>query len=101
MPEKFGYTITKTHKDNICEWTNDWTTFDEATALTEQIRADVTTRLGFGAFAEYNNWEYFKDHALGSVTHPDSVKDQDPKRLYDFAMAHVNNYIKAKIMKHG
>jgi hypothetical protein len=101
MPEKFGYTITKTHKDNICEWTNDWTTFDEATALTEQIRADVTTRLGFGAFAEYNNWEYFKDHALGSVTHPDSVKDQDPKRLYDFAMAHVNNYIKAKILKHG
>ena len=101
MPEKFGYEITKTHKDNICEWKNDWTTFHEAIALADDIRMNVTSRLGFGAFAEYNNWEYFKDHALGSVTHPDTVKDQDPDRLYQFAVMHVNNYIRAKILKHG
>ena len=101
MPEKFGYEITKTHKDNICEWKNDWTTFHEAMALTDDIRMNVTSRLGFGAFAEYNNWEYFKDRALGSVTHPDTVKDQDPDRLYQFAVMHVNNYIRAKILKHG
>ena len=65
------------------------------------IADNVTERLGFGAFAQYNNWEYFKDRALGSVTHPDTVKDQDPERLYSFAMMHVNNYIKAKILRHG
>jgi hypothetical protein len=100
-PEKFGYTITRVHKDNICEWTNDWTNSHDAGKLTDDIRSNVTSRLGFGAFAEYNNWEYFKDHALGSVTHPDTVKDNDPDRLYQYAMVHVNNYIKAKILRHG
>lgn len=100
-PEQFGYTITNTHEDNIHEWENDWTTFAEAKELAVDIADNVTERLGFGAFAQYNNWEYFKDRALGSVTHPDTVKDQDPERLYSFAMMHVNNYIKAKILRHG
>ena len=99
-PEKFGYKITAVDPDNICSWENEWTDNEKALELSLDIRKDVTDRLGFGAFAEYNNWEYFKDHALGSVTHPDTVKEQDPDRLYQIAMMHVNNYINAKIMRH-
>jgi len=100
-PGKFGYTITAEHKDNIYDWENDWTTSTKAGLLRDDIRKDVTTRLGFGNFSEYTNWEYLKDKALGSVTTPDSVKVQDPDRLFQFGMMHVNNYIRSKIMKHG
>jgi radical SAM superfamily enzyme YgiQ (UPF0313 family) len=102
-PEKFGFTVTADGAEttHMHEWKNDWITSEESIVLKEKFRRETSTRLGFGNFMEYTNWEYLKDKALGGQSHPDTAKDQDPDRLYQLGMMHTENYIRSTILKHG
>ena len=102
-PEKFGFTVTRDGAEttHMHAWVNDWITSEESVVLKEKFRRETSTRLGFGNFMEYTNWEYLKDKALGGQSHPDTAKDQDPDRLYQLGMMHTENYIRTTIMKHG
>ena len=57
----------------------------------EILRNNKTRQVG-----EYNNWEYLKDKALGSISHPDDVYKLDWQVLNKRSYEQIRRYIENK-----
>ena len=95
-PEKFGYEITGEDPGNVVYWKNDWTDWDSAVKLTTELQKEVLQHTLAGGIGEYNNWEYLKDRALGSVSKPEDIYNVDWKELNKSSYAHIRKYIDRK-----
>lgn len=94
-PEKFGYEITGEDPNNLKYWKNDWIDWHGAVELNRELNEKYvlnnTNNLG-----QYNNWEYLKDKALGSVSKPEDVFQVDVEKLNTNSYNQIKRYIKNK-----
>ena len=95
-PEKFGYEITGEDPGNLVYWKNDWTDWDSAVKLRKQLQEEVLSHNKTRSIGEYNNWEYLKDKALGSVSKPEDIYNVDWRDLNKRSFEQVRKYIDRK-----
>lgn len=95
-PEKFGYEITGEDPGNLVYWKNDWTDWDSAVKLRKQLQEEILRNNKTRQVGEYNNWEYLKDKALGSISHPDDVYKLDWQVLNKRSYEQIRRYIENK-----
>lgn len=95
-PERFGYEITGKDPNNLVYWKNDWTDWDSAVKLRTELQEKVLSHNNTRNIGEYNNWEYLKDKALGSVSKPEDIYNVDWKDLNKSSYAHIRKYIDRK-----
>lgn len=95
-PEKFGYEITGEDPGNLKYWKNDWIDWYGAVELRKQLQDEILQNNKTRQVGEYNNWEYLKDKALGSISHPDDVYNLDFQVLNKRSFEQIRKYIDNK-----
>lgn len=95
-PEKFGYEITGEDPGNLKYWKNDWIDWNGAVELRKKLQEEILQNNKTRQVGEYNNWEYLKDKALGSISHPDDVYKLDFQVLNRKSYGQIRKYIENK-----